>query len=60
MLIHCKDVYNCSCIAREFRKDLSVAQNTRILSCFWKVLIIKWLSDLMLFEVLGGVEKSCD
>ena len=59
MLIHCKDVYNCSYIAREFRKRFIVVQNTRVLRVFCKVLDINMLALLIEMNALFDVKVCC-
>ena len=57
MLIHCKDVYNCSYIAHEFRNRFIGARNTRVLSRLSKALTVRWLSRQLHFEALSNVEN---
>ena len=57
-LILFKDIYNCFSIACKFRKRFIVVQNTRVLRHLRKVLTVKMLSNLMLFEVFGNIEKT--
>ena len=58
MLIHCKDVYNCSYIAREFRNRFIGVRNTRVLNCLSKALTVKRLSRQLHFEALGNVKNT--
>ena len=57
MLILFKYVYNCFRIAGVFETQPFLAQNTRVLRPLRKVLTVKMLSDLMLFEVFGNIEN---
>ena len=58
MLILFKYVYNCFRIAGVFETQPFLAQNTRVLRPLCKVLTVNMLSNLMLFEVFGNIEKT--
>ena len=58
MLILFKYVYNCFRIAGIFETQPFLAQNTRVLRPLCKMLIVKMLSNLMLFKVFGNIENA--